>query len=62
MLILAHGALGPWDEIIFVSVAVIFLVMMVLSWVKSRTSEPDIPDSTPSSQDEDSAPDRYRLE
>lgn len=62
MLILAHGALGPWDEIIFVGVAVIFLVMMVLSWVKSRASEPDIPDSTNPSQENDSAPDHYRLE
>lgn len=61
MLILAHGALGPWDEIIFVSVAVIFLVMMVLSWIKSRASEPDIADSDGPSQKDDSAPDHYRL-
>ena len=34
--ILAHGALGPFDEIIFVSIAVIFVVMMGISWVRSQ--------------------------
>ena len=34
--ILAHGALGPFDEIIFVSIAVIFVVMMAISWVRSQ--------------------------
>lgn len=34
--ILAHGALGIFDELIFISVAAIFLVMMGISWVNSR--------------------------
>ncbi len=34
--ILAHGALGPFDEIIFVSIAVIFVVMMGISWARSQ--------------------------
>jgi hypothetical protein len=39
--ILAHGALGIWDEAIFISIASIFLVMMAISWVRSRVAEPD---------------------
>ncbi|MCY4540074.1 MAG: hypothetical protein OXE52_17815 [Chloroflexi bacterium] len=36
VVILAHGALGPFDEIIFVSIAIIFIVMMGISWVRSQ--------------------------
>lgn len=39
--ILAHGALGPFDEIIFISVAVIFLGMMGVSWLRSQELEDD---------------------
>ena len=34
--ILAHGALGPFDEIIFLSIAVVFLAMMGISWLRSQ--------------------------
>lgn len=34
--ILAHGALGPFDEIIFIGIAVIFLGMMGVSWLRSQ--------------------------
>ena len=34
--ILAHGALGAFDEVIFISVAAIFLIMMGISWFISR--------------------------
>ena len=34
--ILAHGALGPFDEIIFIGIAVIFVAMMALSWFRSQ--------------------------
>ena len=39
--ILAHGALGPFDEIIFIGIAVIFLGMMGLSWLRSQELEDD---------------------
>lgn len=39
--ILAHGALGPFDEIIFVGIAVVFLCMMGLSWLRSQQMEAD---------------------
>ncbi len=66
--ILAHGALGPYDELIFGGVAVIFIVMMGISWVKSRNTAPQLdaesertaaqakPAQTPES------PDRFRLD
>ena len=37
--ILAHGALGPFDEIIFLGVAVVFLGMMGFSWLRSQQLE-----------------------
>lgn len=39
--VLAHGALGPYDELILLGAAVIFLVFMGISWVKSRNTRPD---------------------
>jgi hypothetical protein len=62
--ILAHGALGPWDELIFLGVAAIFLTMMGISWVRSRTNNPTIEateDSNTIPADENS-PDHFPLE
>ena len=39
--ILAHGALGPFDEIIFLGIAVVFLGMMGVSWLRSQQLESD---------------------
>ena len=39
--ILAHGALGEWDELVFLSIAAIFLIMMGIAWVRSRVSTPE---------------------
>jgi len=39
--ILAHGSLGQWDELIFLSIAGIFLIMMGIAWVRSRVSTPE---------------------
>ena len=38
--ILAHGSLGEWDELVFLSIAAIFLIMMGIAWVRSRVSTP----------------------
>ncbi|MCU0480539.1 MAG: hypothetical protein MUE54_04925 [Anaerolineae bacterium] len=43
--VLAHGALGIWDEVIFIGVGVLFLIFMVISWVRSRALPPDIPNT-----------------
>lgn len=45
--ILAHGALGNFDEVIMLSVAVILIVMMGISWVKSRMTEVEFDDEEP---------------
>ena len=62
--LLAHGALGPWDELIFLAVFVIFVIMMGVSWVRSRAlgdedldNEPASPES-PAAEDGD---DRFAL-
>ena len=39
--ILAHGALGPFDEIIFLGIALVFLGMMGWSWLRSQELEED---------------------
>ncbi len=36
-IILAHGALGAWDEIIFLGIALIFIGLMGLTWIRSQT-------------------------
>jgi hypothetical protein len=39
--VLAHGALGPYDELIMLGAVVVFLVMMGISWVRSRNTRPE---------------------
>lgn len=45
--IIAHGALGYWDEVIFISVVIVFLVMMANSWIRSRDELPEDAPSAP---------------
>ena len=42
-IMLAHGALGAWDEIVFLGIALVFAGMMAFSWLNSRqaTDEDD---------------------
>lgn len=62
--ILAHGSLGEWDEIVFLSIAAIFLIMMGISWVRSRVSTPDELNepSEPPAADAPPSKDRFPLE
>lgn len=63
--VLAHGALGPFDEIIFLGVAAIFLVMIGISWLKSRNLPPEFDESqTPveAAAPGPTTPDRFRLD
>ena len=53
--ILAHGALGPFDEIIFVGIALIFVVMMGISWMRSQA----LPEED---ENEDQADGHFELE
>ncbi|HLU11696.1 MAG TPA: hypothetical protein VK003_18625 [Oceanobacillus sp.] len=62
--ILAHGALGAFDEIIFLGVGVVFLVMMGISWLRSRNMKPEfddpgIPAKVTTTEQQ---PDRFKLE
>ncbi len=67
IVILAHGALGPFDEIIFISIAVVFIGMMASSWFRSQQLDDEItednsnppPDTVQSTATE---PDRFELE
>ena len=63
--LLAHGSLGGWDEVVFLSIAAIFLIMMGISWVRSRVSLPEEleePTESASQQSPDETPDRFPLE
>ncbi len=40
---LAHGALGYWDEVIFLSVAIGFLLMMGRAWLQGRSEALNTP-------------------
>ncbi len=54
---LAHGALGPYDEIIFLGVAVAFIAMMAVSWIKSRNETPEFEEDHPEVERDPAQPD-----
>jgi hypothetical protein len=62
--LLAHGALGIWDEVIFIGVIAAFVVIMVMSWLRSRSAAPhdETPGATRPTPGDHDAPDRYTLE
>jgi len=59
--ILAHGALGIWDEVIYLSIAGLFVAFMVISWVRSRNQEPEN-DATPETPVRKGSKDRFKLD
>lgn len=65
--ILAHGALGPYDELILLGAVAIFLVFMGISWVRSRNTRPEFEQkrsetSSPDHADKTDAPDHFHLD
>ncbi|PJF39911.1 MAG: hypothetical protein CUN54_07260 [Phototrophicales bacterium] len=44
-IILAHGQLGRYDEVIFLSLAALFISIIGLAWVKSRNTIPEFDDA-----------------
>jgi hypothetical protein len=60
--LLAHGVLGPYDEIIFLGVAAIFVVMMGISWVRSRNVPPETLQETSNPPSENDTPDHISLD
>ncbi len=66
--VLAHGALGAFDELLLIAVALAFVIIMAISWLRTRNEPPLLEDSaTPSTdnatpdQSDDSA-DRFKLD
>jgi hypothetical protein len=60
--ILAHGALGAFDEMIFLGIAVVFLGLMGVSWLKSRNLPEELEEKPADVAKEPEAPDRFRLD
>jgi hypothetical protein len=65
MIVLAHGAAGPFDEFIALVALGIFLLLMVASiytsWRQNRALNANEPATSPESPETESA-DHYRLE
>ena len=59
--ILAHGALGPFDELTFLGIIIIFLVMVFFSWFRSRGANYEEQDLMPPAPNEESS-ERFKLE
>ena len=60
--ILAHGALGAWDEVIYISIAAIFVGFMIISWFRSRNQVSDDEDEQVVETSEvNQSPDRFKL-
>ena len=61
--ILAHGALGWWDDLIFLGVITIFVGIMVYSWFISRGDDFEATDLMPKTKNADSSGnERFELE
>lgn len=63
--ILAHGALGWADELIFLGVIVVFLGMMFISWFRSRNMDFDENDLMPQDDQQakhDTGEERFQLD
>jgi hypothetical protein len=66
--VIAHGALGSFDELIFVGVGVVFLALMAISWLRSRSASSETHDELNAKiapHDTETPPDaadRFRLE
>lgn len=62
--VLAHGALGNADEIVFLAVGVLFAGLMLFAWLRTRSAQPEH-STTPESKDSakaGDATDRFPLE
>jgi hypothetical protein len=55
-ILLAHGALGPFDELLFILVGLVFVGLMVTAWIRSRNSAPDQDEATPSADSTPATP------
>ena len=58
----AHGALGPLDEVLFLGVVAIFIIMMAVSWMRSGQAAADETDPDTITPPGTSTPDENRFE
>ena len=65
-IILAHGALGWYDELVFLGIIVIFFGMMFISWFRSRGmdyEETDLmPETAQTEQSDADSAERFQLD
>jgi hypothetical protein len=64
-ILLAHGTLGWYDDLIFLGVIVLFGVMMFIAWFRSRGDnfETDLMPEKPKRDDNDpESPERFQLD
>lgn len=65
-MLLAHGALGWYDDLIFLAVVVIFLGLMLVGWFRSRGEnfETDLMPEKPKNDESDDSdsPERFQLD
>lgn len=64
-ILLAHGTLGWFDDLIFLAVIILFLVMMLIAWFRSRGDnyETDLmPEKPKPDSDVSDSPERFRLD
>ncbi|MBZ0288515.1 MAG: hypothetical protein K8I30_12935 [Anaerolineae bacterium] len=61
-IILAHGSLGVFDELIFFGVGVIFLAMMGISWLRSRNAPAEPVEEAVEQSPQEETPERFRLD
>ena len=59
-IILAHGALGIFDEVIYLSIVVIFVGFMGVSWVRARNQTIEEDENT--AEDAEQSPDHFKLD
>lgn len=64
LVILAHGALGWYDELVFLGIITIFIGMMIVSWFRSRSMAFEEDDLMPQQTRDDTAAndERFTLE
>jgi hypothetical protein len=61
--ILAHGLLGPLDEIIYITIAGVFVGFMALSWIRSRNQPLDDEEQpAPTDEQPNNTPDHFKLD
>jgi hypothetical protein len=60
--LVAHGLLGPFDELIYLAIGIVFAIFMIVSWIRSRNEPPEDEDSSGDPTDPEQSPDHFSLQ